>query len=157
MSNALIRLFANYKKCFRSTCIDLKLQYFMFLTMIAFTTHSLNVWFLKKIGSNKVQWNKRLLSKYIYIEKQVIGHWFEREIINMWNTRCIDPHHKLIFILYDETDLTQSIHFPSPNLNAMKHTILNLSLHNTKGINIITKNSATERNDFGLSLMINYF
>lgn len=36
----------------------------------------------------------------------------------------------------------------------MKHTILNLSLHNTKAINIITKNSATERNDFGLSLMI---
>lgn len=72
----------------------------------------------------------------------------------MWNTRCMDPHHKLIFILYDETDLTQSIHFPSPNLNAMKHTILNLSLHNTKGINIITKNSATERNDFGPSLMI---
>lgn len=85
----VIRLFANYKKCFQSTCIDLKLQYFMFLTMIAFTTHSLNVWFLKKIGSNKVQWDKRLLSKYMYIHGET-GHW-----ILIWTRNNQHVKHKM--------------------------------------------------------------
>lgn len=36
----------------------------------------------------------------------------------------------------------------------MKYIILNLSLYNIKGINIIIKNLVIERNDFGLFLMI---
>lgn len=36
----------------------------------------------------------------------------------------------------------------------MKYKILNSSLYNIKGLNIIIKNSVIERNDFGLFLMI---
>lgn len=55
-----------------------------------FTTHFLNVWFLKKIGSNKIDKGGAYsvtACTGTYIEEQVIDHSFELEIINMWSTR----------------------------------------------------------------------
>lgn len=53
-----------------------------------FTTHFLNVWFLKKIGSNKIdERGAYSVTACTYIEEQVIDHSFEPEIFNMWSTR----------------------------------------------------------------------
>lgn len=75
-----------------------------------FTTHFLNVWFLKKIGSNKID-KKGAYSvtacTYMYIHRGT-GHWPFIWTRNNQHVKhkIMDPHHKLIFILYDKTDLT---------------------------------------------------